>query len=72
MQDQFHVHIFMDGRLAVAVSPAFQISRHAAAAVHSVVAVADLVDLLLDFRFLSIIIRLPVVIVSIRADPQPL
>ena len=64
----------MDGRLAVAVSPAFQISRHAAAAVHSVVAVVDLGDLLLDFRFLGIIIRLlvlPIVIVSIQADPQP-
>jgi len=64
----------MDGRLAVAVAPAFQINRHAAVAVHSVVAVVDFVDLLLDFGFLGIIIRLPVlpvVIVGIRADPQP-
>lgn len=74
MQAQFHIHIFMDSRLAVAVSPASQISCHAAVAVHSVVAVVDFTDLLLDFRFLGMITRLPVlpvVIVSIRADPKP-
>lgn len=74
MQPQLDVHIFMDGRLAVAVASALQIGRHAAVAVHSAVAVVDFVNLLLGFCFLGIIIRLPVfpvVIVCIRAEPQP-
>ena len=64
----------MDGSSAVTVSPALQIDRHAAVAVNAVVAVIDLIDLPLDFRFFGIIIRLPVlpvVIVCIRTDPQP-
>ena len=64
----------MNGRLAVAVAFALQIGHHAAVAVHSAVAVVDLFNLLLDFCFLGIITHLPVfpvVIVGIRADPQP-
>jgi hypothetical protein len=64
----------MDSRLAVAVAFTLQIGRHAAVAVHSAVAVVNFVNLLLDFCFLGIIPRLPVfpvVIVGIRADPQP-
>lgn len=64
----------MDGRRAVTVSFALQIDRHAAVTVHSVVAVVDLVDLLLDFFFLSVMPRLPmfpIVIVGIWTDPQP-
>ena len=60
---------------AVAISPPFQINRHAAVAVHSAVVVVDPVNLLLDFRFLGIIIHIPaflVFIVSIWADSQPL
>lgn len=74
IQTQFPVHIFMDCCLAVAVPPALQIGRHTAVPVYSVVAVVDLFDLFPDFLFLGIIIRLPVfpvVIVGIRADPQP-
>lgn len=74
MQAQFPVHIFMNCCLAVAVSSAFQIDSHAAVPVHSIVAVVDFFDLFLGFLFLGIIIRLPVfpvVIVGIRADPQP-
>lgn len=74
-QAQLLVHIFMDSRAAVAVPSAFQISRHAAVTVHTIMAVVDIPDLLLNLCFLRIIIRLPVspvVIISIRADPQPL
>lgn len=64
----------MDGSGTVAVSFTPQIGRHAAVAVNTVVPVVDLIDLLPDFCFLGVIICLPVfpvVIVSIRADPQP-
>ena len=74
MQAQFPVHIFMDCCLAIAVPPALQIGSHTAVPVYSIVAVVDLFNLFLDFLFLGIIIRLsvfPVVIVSIRAEPQP-
>ena len=74
VQAQLLVHIFMDSRAAAAVTSAFQISRHAAVTVHAIMAVVDIPDLLLNLRFLGIIIRLPVfpvVIIGIRADPQP-
>ena len=74
MQAQFPVHIFMDCCLAIAVPPALQIGSHTAVPVYSTVAVVDLFDLFPDFLFLGIVIRLPVfpvVIVGIRADPQP-
>ena len=74
MQPQFRIHIFMDCCRTVAVSPAFQIGRHATIPVHPIVTMVDFADLPLDFRFFGIIIRLPVfpvVIVGIRADPQP-
>ena len=64
----------MDSRAAVAVSPAFQISCHAAVTVHAVMVVVDIPDPLLDLCFLGIIIRLPVfpvVVISIRTDSQP-
>ena len=64
----------MDCCLAVVVSPALQIGSHTAVSVYSIVVVVDFFDLLLDLLFLGIIIRLPVfpvVIVGIRADPQP-
>ncbi len=60
--------------LAIAVPPALQIGSHTAVPVYSIVAVVDFFYLFLDFLFLGIIIRLPVfpvVIVGIRADPQP-
>ena len=75
VQTQFPVHIFMDSCAAVAVSSAFQISCHAAVTVHAVMAVVDIPDLLLNLCFLGMIIRLPVfpvVVISIRADSQPL
>jgi hypothetical protein len=65
----------MDSRAAVAVPSAFQISRHPAVTVHTIMAMVDIPDLLLNLCFLGIIIRLPVfpvVIISIRADPQAL
>ena len=65
----------MDSCAAVAVSSAFQISCHAAVTVHAVMAVVDIPDLLLNLCFLGMIIRLPVfpvVVISIRADSQPL
>lgn len=74
MQTLFDVHIFMDGRLAVAVASALQIGPHAAVAVHSAMAVVDFVNLFLGFCFLGIITRLPVfpvVIVGIRTYLQP-
>ena len=74
IQTQFPVHIFMDCCLAVAVPLALQIGSHTAVPVYSIVAVVDFFYLFLDFLFLGIIIRLPVfpvVIVGIRADPQP-
>ncbi len=73
-QPHLHVHVFMDSCGTVAVSYALQIGRHAAVAVNAVVPVVDLIYLSLDFCFLGIITRLPVftvVIVGIRADPQP-
>ena len=75
VQAQLHVHIFVDSRAAIAVSPAFEISCHAAVTVHPVMAVVDILNLLLNLCFLGIIIRLPVfsvVVISIRADAQPL
>ena len=75
VQAQFLVHIFMDSRAAVAVPSAFQISCHTAVTVHTIMAVVDIPDLLLNLCFLGIIIRLPVfpvVVISIRADAQPL
>ena len=51
-----------------------QIFSHAAVAVHTVVAVVDVSNLLMDLLFLSILIRLgvfPVVIVCIWTDRQP-
>ena len=74
VQAQLPVHIFMDSRAAVAVPSAFQISCHIAVTVHTIMAVVDIPDLLLNLCFLGIIIRLPVfpvVIIGIRADPQP-
>ena len=64
----------MDGCGAVAVSLASQVDRHAAITVNTVVPVVNLIDLLLDLCFFCVIIRLPVfpvVIVGVRADPQP-
>ncbi len=72
-QTHFCVHVFMDRRGAVTVPLAPLVDSHAAVAVHTIVAVVDVPDLLLDF-FLSIIISLPVfpvVIVCVRADRQP-
>ena len=74
MQTHLTIHIFMDGCVAVAVPFTLQIGRHPAIAVNTVVSVVNLTDLPLDFCFLGIIICLPVlpvVIVGIRADPQP-
>ena len=73
-QAHLRVHVFMDGTGTVAVSLALQIGRHAAIAVNTVVPVVNLSDLPIDFCFLGIITCLPmfpVVIVGIRADPQP-
>ena len=64
----------MDGSGAVAVPFALQIGRHAAVAVDAVVPVVDFIYLPLNFCFLDVIIRLPVfpvVIIGIRAEPQP-
>ena len=74
MQAHLRVHIFMDGSGTVTISFALQIDRHAAIAINTVVPVVDLINLPLDFCFLGIITCLPVfpvVIVGIRADPQP-
>ena len=73
-QTHLLVHVFMDGRSAVAVPRPFQIGGHAAVAIHSFMAVVDATDLLLNLCFLGIIICLPVlpvVIVGIRAERQP-
>ncbi len=75
MQPRLCVHIFMDGSGAVAVSFTLQIGCHGTVAVNTVIPVVDFIYLPQDFCFLGIIIRLPVfpvVIVGIRADPQPL
>ena len=64
----------MDGSGAVAIPFALQVGCHASVAIDAVVPVVDLIYLPLDFCFLGAIIRLPVfpvVIVGIRADPQP-
>lgn len=64
----------MDRCGTVSIPFTLQIDSHAAVAVHTIVAVVDVSDLLLDFLFLSIIIRLPVfpvVIVCVGADRQP-
>ena len=64
----------MHSRAAVAVPSTFQISCHTAVTVHTIMAVVDIPDLLLNLCFLGIIIRLPVfpvVIVGIRANRQP-
>ncbi len=73
-QTHLRIHVFMDGCSTVAVPCTFQISGHAAVTVHSIMAVIDAADLLLNLCFLSIIIGLPVfavVIVGIRTDLQP-
>ena len=64
-QAQLCVHIFMDGCSAVAVSSAFQIGLHAAVAIDTVVAVVNLLNLLVDCRFLGIVTRLPVLAVVV-------
>ena len=74
MQAHLRVHIFMDGSGAVAIPFALQVGCHAAVAIDAVVPVVDFIYLPLDFCFLGAIIRLPVfpvVIVGIRANPQP-
>ena len=74
MQAHLRVHIFMDGSGAVAIPFALQVGCHASVAIDAVVPVVDLIYLPLDFCFLGAIIRLPVfpvVIIGIRADPQP-
>ena len=53
MQAHLCVHIFMDGSGAVAVSFALQIDCHTAAAVNTVVPVADLFNFLLHFCLLG-------------------
>ena len=71
-QPHLCVHVFMDGRHAVAVSCPLQIYSHAAVAVHSIMAVIDAANLFLNLYFLGIIICLPmfsVVIVGIRGYP---
>lgn len=64
----------MDGCGAVAVSAAFQVDPHAAVSVNTLVAVVYLLYLLMDFRFLGIVIRLPVlfvVVIGIWAETLP-
>lgn len=64
----------MDGSDAIVVSFAPQIDCHTAVAVNTVVPVIDFFYLFLHFCFLGVVICLPVfpvVIVGIRADPQP-
>ena len=64
----------MNGSSAVAVPFTLQIGRHGTVAVNTVVPVVDFIYLPMDLCFLGIIIRLPVfpvVIIGIRADPQP-
>ncbi len=73
-QSHLCVHVFMDRCGTVSVSFTPQVDSHAAVAVHAIVAVVDVSDLLLNLLFLSIIIRLPVfpvVIICVRADCQP-
>ena len=68
------IHVFVNGRSTVAMSRSFQICSHTAVAVFSIMAVVNVADLLLNLRFLGIIICLPVfsvVIVSIRPELQP-
>ena len=67
------VHVFMDGRHAVAVPFPPQICGHAAISVYSIMAVVDAANLLLNLCFWGIIIHFsvfPVIIVGIGADPQ--
>ena len=56
------------------VSYSLQINRHAPIAVYTVMAMVDTPDLLLDFRFLRMVLCIPVhfvIIVGIRTNPQP-
>ena len=72
-QAQFRVHVFMNGSRAVMVSYSLQINRHAPIAVYTVMAMVDTPDLLLDFRFVRMILCLPVlsvIIIGIRTNPQ--
>lgn len=64
----------MDGCGAVAISCPLQINSHAAVAIYPIMIVIDVADLLLNLCCFGIIICLPVlavVVVGIRADPQP-
>ena len=73
-QAQLCVHVFMDGRGAVAVSPALQVCPHAAVAINAVVAVVDGIDFLQHSRFLGVVTSFPVltvVVIGIWTDPQP-
>ena len=73
-QTHLRIHVFMNGRSAALISRALQIYIHAAVTIHSIMAVVNIADLLLNLCFLGIIICLPVlavVVVGIRADPQP-
>ena len=58
-QIHLRIHVFMDSRSAVAVPCPLQIGGHAAVAVHSIMVVVDAEDLLLNLRFLGIVICLP-------------
>ena len=71
-QTYLRVHVFMDGRNAVAVTCPLQICSHAAVAVRFILAVLDAVNLFLNLHFRGIIClpMFSVVIVGIRGDPQ--
>ena len=74
MKTQFHVHIFMDGRRAVAVTFPSQICRHAPVTINAIVFMVDFLNLCQNLRFMGIITRLPVfpvVVICIWIDLQP-
>ena len=73
-EPHFHIHILMYGCGTVGIPLTGQVNRHAPITVNPMMLMVDLLNLCLDFLFMGIEIRLPVlpvVIVSIGIDPQP-
>lgn len=72
-QPKFCIHVFMYRCKATVITLLFQVGRHTAVAIYTVVAVINILNFRLDFRFFGIVICLSmflVIIVSIRAYSQ--
>lgn len=73
-QTKFRIHVLMNGCGTACVPLTFQIDRHTAVAVNTVVVVVDILNLLLNLCFSGIIFHFSVfqvVIIAVRIQSQP-